>query len=182
MIKRLLIFLVLFTSTQAFANKVSCVPSIRIGYVFTASVSFGIDIDVLFNASENLPEVKYGFSFSQSYVKVKIRNVDKGFHSMYQLNGVIQNNYVDFRFGRGHVSNNWGYQNRSKCVTSGSVFELSFTHPDSFIAPWVGLNIQKIKSNWEWFDTSYYQAFTRLKFPTEKKGYNNIFSELKKLY
>lgn len=181
MIKRLLILIVLFTSKLAFANKVSFVPSIRIGYVITSNISFGIDIDVLFNAPENLPDVKYGFSFSQSYAKVKRRNVDKGFHSIYQLNGVIQNDYIDCRFGRGHVSNNWGYQNRSKCVTSGAVIELSFTHPDSYIAPWVGLNIQRIKSNWEWFDTSYYQLFTRLKFPTEKKGYENIFNELKKL-
>lgn len=66
------------------------------------------------------------------------------------------------------------WENRSRCTIQGLAYEFSFTHPNQHFIEWVGLNIQNIKWDWEWFDTSYYQLFSRIEIPTSQSAFERI--------
>ena len=76
--------------------------------------------------------------------------------------------------GYGYVVNNWGWKNRSRCTTQGLAYEFYLTHPNQPFIPWVELNIQNIKWDREWFDTSYYQLFSRIDIPTSQSDFERI--------
>tara|TARA_B100001094_G_scaffold269910_1_gene274460 strand:+ start:97 stop:651 length:555 start_codon:yes stop_codon:yes gene_type:complete len=162
------------------ANDITCFPSVRIGYVFSASFSMGFDLDILLKTPVSIPKTQYGINFSQTFTNVKIRRVDKGFHTTLQIKGILRTPFSDMRMGYGTVANNWGWENRSRCTTQGLAYEFSFTHPDQPFIPWVGVNIQKIKWDWEWFDTSYYQIFSKIEIPTSQPAFEKIEKKLTK--
>lgn len=180
-IKFLLFCLIVGSLTPVQANELTCFPSVRIGYVFSASFSMGFDLNILVKAPLGIPNTQYGINFSQTFTNVKIRRVDKGFHTNLQLKGILRTPFSDMRMGYGYVANNWGWENRSRCTTQGLTYEFSFTHPDQPLVPWVGVNIQKIKWDWEWFDTSYYQLFSRIEIPTSQPAFEKIEKKLRQL-
>lgn len=174
----LLILVLIISKTKA---NIQINPSIRVGYLLSSKWSFGVDFDILYyqNKTYNL---QYGLNFSQNYAKVKIRNIDKGFHSIFQLKGVIKNQFIAVRYGRGKVVNNWGWDNRSKCLTKGFAAELSFTNPNSYLTPWFGINIQRKQWDWEWFYINYYNFFTKLSIPTSKTKCDLFTKEAKEIH
>ena len=173
-IKILLLYLIIGLLKPSKANKLNCFPSVRISYVFSASFSLGFDLNLLVKAPINITNTHYGVNFSQTFTKVKTRRVDKGFHKILQIKGILRTPSSDIRMGYGCVVNNWGWENRSRCITQGLAYEFSFSHPSKYFIPWIGLNIQNIKWDWEWFDTSYYQLFSRIEIPTSQSGFEKI--------
>ena len=57
-------------------------------------------------------------------------------------------------------------------------YEFSFTDPNQPFVPWVGLNIQNIQWDWEWFDNSYYQLFSKIEIPTSQTAFEKIEKKL----
>lgn len=174
--KNAILFLIFSVSVfKLISNPLSVKPVIKVGYLFKAKFTFGFDLDFNYNIKN---KINVGISISQSYANVKIRNVDKGLHSIFQLNGYFRNDRLDFRMGRGIISNNWGWENRSKCITKGTSIEITSKITTSPLSPWLGINIQKKKWNWEWFDTNYYQIHTKFVIPNSASEYKNLTNEL----
>lgn len=174
-----IIFLLLFgLNSKMNASDITCFPSVRIGYVFKASFSMGFDLDILLKTPLNIPNTRHGINFSSTYTNVKIRRVDKGFHTTLQIKGILRTPFSDMRIGYGTVANNWGWENRGRCTTKGLSYEFSFTDPNQPFVPWVGLNIQNIQWDWEWFDNSYYQLFSKIEIPTSQTAFEKIEKKL----
>jgi len=173
-IKIILLCLIIGLLKPSKANELNCFPSVRIGYVFSASFILGFDLNILANTPINIPNTQYGINFSQTFTNVKTRRVDKGFHTNLQIKGILRTPFSDIRLGYGYVVNNWGWENRSRCTTQGLACKFSLTHPNQPFIPWVGFNIQNIKWDWEWFDTSYYQLFSRINIPTSQSDFERI--------
>jgi hypothetical protein len=89
-IKILLLCLIIGLLKPSKANELNCFPSVRIGYVFSASFSLGFDLNILANTPINIPDTNYSINFSQTFTNVKTRRVDKGFHTNLQIKGVLR--------------------------------------------------------------------------------------------
>ena len=136
-------------SQDLFKQKTYLSPEVSIGYTFGAKVNvgFGLDFGFIDNHNENL---RYGLSLNYNLIRVRDR-----FHRQILLNVMLQNEFIDLKFGAGRLRNGWGYENRNKCIVYGLAGDISFNYP-SIYSPKIGYRgFLYNKRQWAWFEHQY---------------------------
>ena len=149
----------LLNSQNLFNKPVFISPGVSVGYTFGAKFNYGFVLDFGL-ASQNSPtHDKVGFSFYQYFV-----HTGKHVHRLRSFSIMYQNDYVDFKIGRGRAKNPWGYTNRNKCTVHGLALDISASYPSKY-SPWIGYRLFKFnRADWAWFMKPYNSIYIKYKY------------------
>jgi hypothetical protein len=138
--------------SQEFLGKdIKFTAGINIGYTFHAGMNFGFVIDAGL-PTNSLNNLQYGLS--ASYYFVWINDQDR-FHRIKTINLMAQNDFFDFKLGRGRARNGWGYENRNRCRVRGWHGDLSVKTPSEY-SPQLGYKFFFYNhARWAWFEYYY---------------------------
>ena len=78
---------------------------------------------------------------------------------------MVQNDFFDFKFGRGRARNGWGYENRNRCRVRGWSGDFSMKFPELY-SPSIGFRYFRYNhAKWAWFE--YYYSSIYLNYETQ---------------
>lgn len=145
-------------------------PGLSVGYTFGAKFNYGFVIDFGVSDVKSPIHDKFGFSFYQYFVHTK-----KHLHRLRSFSLMYQNDYVDFKIGRGRAKNPWGYTNRNKCIVHGLTLDVSASLPSAY-SPWIGYRLFKFnRADWAWFMGPYHSAYIKYKYDVmQNSSYNQV--------